>query len=332
VVWAYCGGLKESDLVNVQEIALDHINTIEVSYRWENIVLLSGTTETLIIKEYMSRDKTEYYAAINNRGGTLTIERGKRPLGILFNTFNVRVEVYLPASYRNAITIRATSGKIEAPGELVCSHITIENASGGITVNALTAESVDLETTSGSIRCETVNGNVNFRTTSGSIAVNAVTAESARFKTTSGSIRCETVSGTIDLRTTSGSIAAGSIDGDVSAEATSGGITLNQVRGGLTAKTTSGSIRSTVAEGAGDIALTATSGGVTLNLPETFAFSFSSRTSSGSLNTPFADKLFSPVSDRHSAQGVVGNAAAARTIPAITIQTYSGSIRVRWID
>jgi lia operon protein LiaG len=276
VMSVYCGGLKEENLVNEREIGLEHIDTIEIAYRWEEINLFRSNTDSLVIKEYMSRDNSNYYAAINTSNGRLIIERGKRPLGILFNTFNVRVEVYLPASYRNAITVKATSGRIKADGELVCSDITIENSSG-------------------------------------SISVNTITAEAAHFKTSSGSIAIK------------------NITGDVTAEASSGRIELNLAGGGLIAKTSSGSIRCTVSESAGDISLTASSGSVTLNLPETLAFNFSSRTSSGSLSTPFSDKLFSPVSDRHSAQGLVGGSASG-TIPAIHIKTTSGSIRVKWID
>jgi hypothetical protein len=274
--WAYCGGLTEENLVNVQEINVNGVNNIEVSYRWERISLFSGTTDTLIIKEYMSRDNSRYYAVVSNVDGKLTVTRGRRPWGILINTFDVRVEVYLPVSYRNAVTIKATSGKIDAAGELICGNIAIENSSGDILLNA-------------------------------------VTTESARFKTRSGRI------------------AAGPVSGEVSAESSSGRIELDMAGGALTAKATSGSIRCTVSENTGGISLTTSSGSVTLNVPQTLGFNFSSRTSSGSVSTPFPGKLFSPVSDRHTVQGVV-NSESAEAVPAINIRTTSGSVRVRWLE
>lgn len=274
---AYCGGLSESNLVNVREIPLDGVNSIAVAYTWERISLFNGTSDTLIIKEYMSRDNSRYYAVITNENGALTVKKGRRPWGILFNTFDVRIEVYLPASYANTVTIKATSGKIEAAGELACKNITIEN-------------------------------------TSGSVSLNAVTAESA------------------NVGTTSGRITIGSISGDVSAKTTSGRIELNSAGGAVTTKSTSGSVRCTASENTGDISLTTTSGGVTLNVPKTLGFNFSARTSSGSLSTPFPEKLFSPVTDRHTVQGVVTGGSVGETLPAITIRTDSGSVRVRWVE
>jgi hypothetical protein len=34
-VSAYCGGHADMNLVNVKEIRLEHVNSIEVLYRWE---------------------------------------------------------------------------------------------------------------------------------------------------------------------------------------------------------------------------------------------------------------------------------------------------------
>ncbi|MDR2149738.1 MAG: DUF4097 family beta strand repeat-containing protein, partial [Spirochaetaceae bacterium] len=107
----------EKHLVNTQEIALENINSVDIAYSWENITLFESDTNTLILKEYMSIDKSNYYAHISNSGDKIFIKKGSRPfgigIGILFNVFNARVEVYLPKSYTKNIKIKASSGKIE---------------------------------------------------------------------------------------------------------------------------------------------------------------------------------------------------------------------------
>jgi DUF4097 and DUF4098 domain-containing protein YvlB len=109
---------------------------------------------------------------------------------------------------------------------------------------------------------------------------------------------------------------------------------MESVNGAIDAKTASGGIRCTAAENAGDISITSSSGSVVLNLPRNFPFNFSSKTSSGSLRTPFPDRLFSPVSDRKLIQGVIDNDNTSRNQIEnnINIMTGSGSIRINWID
>ncbi|GHU17317.1 hypothetical protein FACS1894163_08070 [Spirochaetia bacterium] len=298
-VLAYSGGLSEKNLVNTQEIELKNIDDLSVVYTWENVDLFENDTDKLIIKEYMTINKSNYYARITSTGDKIRIEKGKRPFGlgtgILFNSFSARIEVYLPASYTKNISVKTASGNIKADGEFSCSEISLESSSGNISVNELTADTVNIKSSSGNIRGETINGNPGIRTGSGSIVFD-------------------------------------NIDGNVSAKSSSGRIELKRVTGGVTAEASSGSIRCTVTESAGNISLTAKSGGVTLNLPRNLVFNFSSRTSSGSLSTPFPERLFSPVSDRHTAQGIIGNENISGNNLDINIKTSSGSIKVNWTE
>ncbi|GHU75599.1 hypothetical protein FACS189461_2150 [Spirochaetia bacterium] len=296
VVSVYSGGVSEKDLVNTQELVLENINDISIVYAWENIELFENDTDTLIIKEYMTIDKSDYYARITNSGNKIRIERGKRPFGlgtgILFNSYSARVEVYLPASYGKNISVKTSSGNIEAAGEFSSTEINIESSSGNMSIKTLAADTINLKATSGNIRGETLTGNSTIRTTSGSIVFD-------------------------------------NTDGDVSAKSSSGRIELKRVSGGVTAEASSGSIRCAVAESSGLISLTASSGSVALKLPRSLAFNFSSRTSSGSVSTPFPDKLFSPVSDKRLTQGSIGEEPDNLDI---NLKTSSGSIKVAWAD
>jgi DUF4097 and DUF4098 domain-containing protein YvlB len=306
----YAKGLTEEDLVNSQEISLQAITDIALVYRWEKVILRQNDGDTLILKEYMNRNDPRYYAHIVPHGNTLTIERGKRPLGILINTFDVRAEVYIPASYRNAITVKTTSGGIESAGQLVGGTIHIKSSSGAIKLERVAAEELSIQSSSGAVRSEWLQGAITIRTSSGSIT-------------------SAWAGGTVDLRTESGKIRVDHITGNVSAKTSSGAIDFALVTGDISAKTISGGIRCGAGEDTEHLSLTTTSGIVSLGIPRNSNAAFSARTTSGSLSTPFPDQLFSPLSDRKSVQGNIGSDNPEKEI---RIQTTSGSIHVNWLD
>jgi hypothetical protein len=292
---AYCAGVLENP-VNVQEIDLKYIDDITISYKSENVVLFKNNSDRLIIKEYMSNDNSDYYAKISNSQNKLVVEAGQRPFSFLFDTFTARIEIYIPVSNKN-ITVKTSSGKIEGNDEYTASSINMECSSGSVSLNSVIAETVNFRASSGNIRCKEVNGNTVINTNSGSIFL-------------------------------------GSINGNISAEASSGSIEFNSVNGTVNVSVSSGSIHCTVTENTGDISITSSSGSVSLNLPKKFAFRFSTRTSSGSLRTPFSDKLFTPISDRNSVQGVINddNISENQNLKNVDIKTTSGSVRINWIN
>jgi lia operon protein LiaG len=289
---AYCGGLSEKDLVNAQEIGLEHITDIEILYRWEKIIIRQNNTDEFILKEYMNKNNPRYYANISNRGNKLSIERGHRPIGIFINTFDVQVEVFIPKSYMNSITIKTKSGGIEAADEFICRRINIETSSGNIRINSITAETISL-------------------------------------KTSSGSINADNAKGSIFSETSSGRIKFDQIIGSLTANASSGNMDVGMINGNILAETTSGSIHCSTGENTENISLTSSSGGITLAIPRNISSNFSSRTSSGRLSTPFSEKLFIPVSDRNSVQGIIGGDNPTKNI---NLKTNSGSIRVNWVN
>ncbi|MDR0670181.1 MAG: DUF4097 domain-containing protein [Treponema sp.] len=268
----YCGGSMEQ--VNIQELELTDTEIINILYHpWEKVTVYNSGTGNFLVKEYMNRNNRDYFAEITSSGNTLTIKNGRRPFTPLLNTFNARLEIYIPASYKNAITIRTKEGKVEIPGEFVCSKITVESTGGNISVNAISAREA------------------NFKTTSGNVSINEA-------------------------------------DGLVSVQTSSGRVRLNMAGGTTTATTRSGGITCTAAGSAENISLETNSGGITLNLPRGLEFNLSARTS-GTLSTPFPEKLSRRPEDKHAAEGVIGE-APARTINLRT--KYGEPIRIRWVE
>ena len=338
---AHCGGFWETKLVNEQEFAVDSTDTIEILYGSEGVSLLKSKTNSFIIKEYMSRDNSNYYANIINSTDTLTIKRGNRPH---FGVFNARVEVYVPAHFIRDISVRTSSGGIKAPDDYTFSRVILHTSSGDISVNTLTAEMADIQTSSGGIRCEKINGNTAVKTSSGGIRLGGIEGNVAA-KTSSGSIRFDSIKGDVAAESSSGDIRLGSIEGNlvaktssgsingetvngnVLAKSTSGSIKINHLTRGIEMETNSGSIYCSAAEIVEDISLISRSGSIELRIPRYSIFNFSSRTSSGSLSTPFPEKLFMPVSDRGFVQGTIGEGTPDNNI---STRTTSGSIVVRW--
>jgi DUF4097 and DUF4098 domain-containing protein YvlB len=304
---AFCGGNFE--LVNTQEIELDGITDVKILYSSERVSVSIGTTDTLIIKEYMSKNDSRYFAKITNSTNMVTIEHGRWPLSP-FNTFKRSLQVYLPPSYRNTMSIKTSSGKIEA-SSLFCSRLSIESSSGNISVDTIIADTINIKASSGKIDIGIVYGDISA-------------------ETSSGNIHGERIQGNAKLRASSGAIVFGAIEGNVSAETSSGNVELNLVNGAVNARTSSGTIRCTIGESAGDISLNTASGSVKLCLPKDLNFNFSSRTSSGNLSTPFSDRLSIPVTDRSLTQGFIGSNNGSGETLTVNIRTNSGSIRIEW--
>jgi hypothetical protein len=230
--------LTEAELVNTQHMDLKDVGSVKITYGSDAVKLFRGDSDVLVIKEYMSIDDSDYYARVSyataaNTERQLVIEHGKRPSssGVGFgNDFQSRVEIYMPASFTGAVAVKVTSGSLRADDALRLSAISLESLSGSITLNDIKSDTAAV-----------------VKTVSGSIRVQTVAAKKIQFSTTSGSIRCDvidgttvitTASGTIDLKMVTGALrantASGSIRcaiaesaGDIALSAASGSITLD---------------------------------------------------------------------------------------------------------
>jgi DUF4097 and DUF4098 domain-containing protein YvlB len=328
IVPVFCGGIRDKEPVNTREIEINNIDEIEIQYRSEDIVILNNNSDKLILKEFMTDNNSEYFAKITNSGNKLSIEAGRRPA---FNArFKVSIEVYIPVSKKN-FTIKTSSGKIDAAGEYTASSMSLETSSGDIQVNSITADRINLKTSSGGVNCRNVNGNSAIETSSGSIVCSVVNGDSI-IKSSSGKIELDKVSGSLNAAARSGSIRSGKIGGKADIRTSSGDITVNEINGSAVFEASSGSVYCLAGEGEKNITITTSSGNVVLDIPRNFVFNFSSRSSSGSLKTPFPDKLFNPVSDKDHIQGVIGNDNSSKNQinNNISIKTNSGSIKVNW--
>ncbi|MCL2006935.1 MAG: DUF4097 domain-containing protein [Treponema sp.] len=286
----YSNGRREIPLVNEQNMQLENAISLEIDYRSEEVVLFINSTNSIIVREYMSENNIDYYANITHTGNTLSIKRGDRPVSLgLFGSFFARVEVYLPEHFIQNIDITTASGRIILPENITISQVKLQSSSGSISGGSITGDII-AKASSGSISFGIISGNASIESMSGRITV-------------------EKLSGSLIAKASSGSINAGMITGNA------------------ILVTSSGRIQSSFDRIIGDISLTSRSGRIDLKIPQNSEFNFSARRTSGNLSTPFSEKLFSPVSDRRLAEGIIGDNNPSNNI---SIGTTSGSISVQW--
>ncbi|MCL2232527.1 MAG: DUF4097 domain-containing protein, partial [Treponema sp.] len=307
----HAGGAGEKSLVNTREIPLDQIRAIGIHYRSDTITLVTHDSDTLIIREYMSRNNSRFFADIRSSDGELVIRAGNRPQ-MTPRSVRAHVKIFIPASDRST-SVRNTSGRIVLLGEHAASSFELQNTSGGISIESARA------------------GRVRAVGTSGGISLASVIADEIDVESSSGRIIIGDVYGTVSARTSSGGIELGTANGAVNARSSSGGIELGTVNGAVDARSSSGSIRFAVTENTGDITVTASSGAVAFAVPRDLAFNVSIRTSSGRLNTPFNDALSRPLDDRNLIRGVIGSVPQEHIQRNININTSSGSINAEWL-
>jgi len=166
---------------------------------------------------------------------------------------DIRVKVYLPASYKNNIGMHTVSGTISAQ-DFSPAGLKVVTRSGTISLRNVQANTADVSSISGSMNLRDIRA------------------------------------GTIDLHETSGTVTlvGGSFE-SVAAHSVSGEITVDvQKTGSVDAGTTSGTINISVEQMPAKINAGTVSGSVTLKLPENEGFTIKHSTVSGSYSNDFA--------------------------------------------
>lgn len=327
-------------LVNTQTVKMDEIDSVNISYYYDDVNFYTSENDEMIIKEYKSfTPKKRELAKISKSGSNLLIQGDKGNSSWISNK-NGRVDVYLPAKYAGIMKVSTTSGYIDSDLVLKFSDFSAASTSGDITLNEIYAEKVDVSATSGYISIQKVDGKRKISTTSGDIEVYGGSGDSY-FSATSGYITIEKASGLMEVETTSGDIKIKNAKGDKNIEASSGYISLVNSSGNIKASSSSGDITVSDSNGAADIStssgyieleltevtddinLQASSGDVDVKLPKAFGFHFAASATSGDIDTSFDDKL-SYNKDENNASGDIGDNLDKQ----VQINTTSGDIRV----
>jgi hypothetical protein len=263
-----CSNSKSSQMANELRFSLKEISSLKISYDEEKITFFESASNDLIIKEYMTEDKSSYYAKVTERNEGIHISEGSKPF---FNDgFSRYIEVYLPESYHGDLIVTSTNGDIDFSGmNLDLSMLRVDNASGNVTLaNALASD-------------------IHLSSTSGILDLGYIKAKQIRLETTSGSVICTELNGNVTYTSTKG-------NADIKSAIGSGSYKANN----------SGSLNVVYTEVNSDLSFFNKNDSITLTLPENLEFEFEATTKNGSVSTTFQQDV--NVNGR-TTRGVVGD-------------------------
>lgn len=301
------GGYNMS-LVNEQNINMEGIDSVSLSYSSENVDFYQSDSNEIILKEYMNYTPDEdELTRISQSGSELTLRGGTDSHNLFsfwFIGHNRRIEIYLPADYTGKLKIKTSSGNVHSDLVLKLTEFSVSCSSGNIDFNEVYADTVIAYASS---------GNINFSVAEGT----------RKFETTSGNIRVLGGAGDSDFTASSGNITIEKASGHIEAEASSGEIRVLEANGGGRLETSSGNITLELASLTEDLDVSASSGNVRVSLSDNASFNFTADASSGNIRTFFDDKL--SFNERgNEASGTFGDNPQLD----VTIGTTSGNIRV----
>lgn len=263
-----CSNSKSSQMANELRFSLDGISSLTISYDEEKITFFESDGDDLVIKEYMTENKSSYYAKVTEGNESIHISEGSKPF--FKDGFSRYIEVYLPESYHENLTATSTNGDIDFSGmSLALSMLRIDSSSGAVTLDNAVASDIHLSSTSGTIDL-------------GNIEANQI-----RLETTSGSVICTELSGNVTYTSTSG-------NADIKSAIGAGNYKANN----------SGSLNVVYSEVNGDLSFFNKNDSITLTLPKNLEFKFQATTKNGSVSTNFQQDV--TVNGR-TTSGVVGD-------------------------
>ncbi|MDF2927747.1 MAG: hypothetical protein K0R57_6661 [Paenibacillaceae bacterium] len=267
-VFVGCSNSKSSQMANELRYSLKGISFLTISYDEEKITFFESDGDDLVIKEYMTENKSSYYAKVTERNESIHISEGGKPF--FKDGFSRYIEVYLPKSYNENLTVTSTNGDIDFSGmSLLLSVLRIDNSSGNVTLDNAVASDIHISSTSGTLNL-------------GNIEANQI-----RLETTSGSVICTELDGNITYTSTSGNADIKSAIGSGSYKASN-----------------SGSLNVVYAEVNGDLSFFNKNDSITLTLPDNLEFEFQATTKNGSVSATFQQDL---AINGRTTSGVVGD-------------------------
>lgn len=264
-----CSQSQSPEIANEIHFSLEEISDLTISYDEEAITFYPAEENELIVKEYMTKNRSSYYARVTQTDSSIHISEGGKPF--FKSGFSRRIEVFLPTSYMETLTVTTTDGNIDLTEvELQLSKLRIDSTAGAVDLESAAASSIHLSTTSGAME------------------LGSLEAENIRIDTTSGNVTCDELTGDVEYTSTSG-------NADIKSASGSGSYKANN----------SGDLRVNYVEVNGDLYFFNKNENINLTLPENLSFEFEATTKNGSVSTAFSECI---TVDGRTTRGIVGNA------------------------
>ncbi|MFP3089129.1 DUF4097 domain-containing protein [Treponema sp. TIM-1] len=180
------------------------VTSLIISYTTAHLTLLESDNDELILKAYTNGNTLENFGNISLEGSVLSIIDGQWTAS---NQTNVKIEVYIPRSYRQNCSIFINTGTLTSETELTLKNLAVELSSGSVTLGRVAAENIYIKSSNGNIRIDHAEGNMWLDAISGSILVQSARG-AGTFRTSLGWITMgmEYVTGNLSFETGIGAI------------------------------------------------------------------------------------------------------------------------------
>ncbi|MDR0688970.1 MAG: DUF4097 domain-containing protein [Spirochaetaceae bacterium] len=167
-----------------KSINIRGVTSLVISYTTAHLTLLESDNDELVLKEYTNEQNPENFGNIFLEGSALSIIEGPR---MSPNQTNVKIDVYIPRSYRENCSIYINSGALTSEKDLILKNLVIELSDGSITLGRVSAENIHIKSANGNIKMDYGEGSMRLDTISGSIVVQSARG-AGTFKTSLGRI------------------------------------------------------------------------------------------------------------------------------------------------
>mgnify|MGYP001014088840 CR=1 FL=1 len=203
-----------------------NVSELNINVSSDNIVLKKSDDNNVHIKYYKSNKKT-FETSFND--GLLTINQTK-PWYVMFSfSRNYSIEISLPNTELNSVSIKVSSGNINIDMDIMISNLSIRTSSGNISLEGNTTNNTNINVSSGKINLKDFKSNeLDIKASSGKINANNIEVGKVKFNISSGNINLE--GGTInflEIDTSSGNVKSTKLSlGSANIDTSSGDVNL----------------------------------------------------------------------------------------------------------
>lgn len=301
---------------------LDGVETIKIKTTSENINVINTDADEVTAKfsgnyiSFISASERKLKVTKNNGSMEISIDYGEDKNISTFSS-TLKLDVYVPRRFNGSMIINTTSADTRVE-EYTLKDFNYNATSGSLTAPELTSDKAKTKTTSGDVQIDGSFSSFTFGATSGHLTSEKLKAENAELETTSGDVQVNGSFSSFAFSSTSGQLRSEGLKAEnMELETTSGNVELSGDLGNVSASATSGKIRLAYDSFDYEVSVSTTSGDVSLMLPETAAFAYSFKTSSGDADCAFPNA------------GKTDHGAAKKAGEGlIKVSTISGSLNI----
>lgn len=158
----------KTKLVESYEYESTSIKELNLKYYSEDISIMESESDKIVIQEYKSSTSKKSNSKVEESDGCINITAYKPPaIGI----YSAQVKVYLPKGYQGNIEIKTESGDITSEISLTSPQLLLGTGDGSVELKEVIGEEIHIDSDSGDIKLEKVNGEFYGETKDGKIEV-----------------------------------------------------------------------------------------------------------------------------------------------------------------